>query len=212
MVIFHDRQSAGQLLAEKLTNYSNKKNVVVLGIPRGGVVVGAEIAKKFNLPLDVLVTRKIGDPLQPELAVGSIDPSGCVYWDEFLIKDLNIKKEDLRFELDNQKKEIKRRLKFYKRDKKSLDLKNKTIILTDDGIATGATAIAAINYLKTKGVMKIILAVPIVAEDIAQKVFELVDEMVVLFKPEYLGAVGKYYQNFEQVSDEEVVELLSKIL
>lgn len=209
MIIFNDRESAGELLSEKLENYSNLQDTIILAIPRGGVVVGREISKKLNLPLDVVITRKIRDPLQPELALGAIDPAGAVYWDQPLLDELNIKKEDLKVEVISQTQEIKRRERLYRKSKPTLKLKDQTLILVDDGIATGATIISAIKYLENQGAKKILLAVPVVAEEVAQKVFEEVDEMVVLYKADYLGSVGKYYQNFNEVSDELVINLLN---
>ncbi len=205
MKIFKDRIATGQLLANRLKNIQSD---IVLGIPRGGVVVAAEIAKDLNLPLDIVVTRKIGAPGQEELALGAVDPDGEVVWDFNLINDLRLKIDDLRPEIQNQWKELKRREDLYRNGRSPLDVNGKTVILVDDGIATGATILSAIKYLKRHGA-RIILAVPVASQDALRKVEGEVDQSVVLEVPEYFQAVGQFYQQFEAVSDEEVVQLLT---
>lgn len=207
-MLFKDRRQAGEMLAQRLQQYSYSKDTLVLAIPRGGVVVAAEIAKKLNLPLDIVVTRKIGSPTQPELALGAVDPNGDVVWDEKLLGDLGLKIDDLRSEVENQLEEIKRREKLYRQGKSFLNIQGKSVILVDDGIATGATVIAAVKYLKKLKVAKIILAVPVAVADVAEEIDEFIDEKVILEVPDYLGAVGSFYQNFEPVEDEEVIKLL----
>lgn len=208
MVVFKDRSAAGELLANRLESYSNAKNTLVLGIPRGGVVVASEIAKSLNLPLDIVITRKIGAPDQKELALGAIDPSGEVVWDEQLLGELGTRREELRGEVDEQLEEIKRREKVYRQDKAPLDLKNKIVILVDDGIATGSTVQAAVNYLKKLGAKRIILSVPVISQDVLGRLDHNIDEMVILQKLDYLGAVGNFYGDFSPISDEEVIRLL----
>lgn len=197
MKIFKDRQSAGILLANRLKNI---KADVVLGIPRGGVVVAKEVASILNLPLDVVITRKIGAPNQPELALGAVDPDGQVVWET----------EDLKLNTENEIKEIKRREKLYRH--KRLDLarliKDKSVILVDDGIATGATVLSAIKYLKRHGA-KVILAVPVASQDAIEKIKDECEQIIILHTPEYFQAVGQFYQEFLPVSDSEVVELLT---
>ena len=149
MKIFKDRQSAGKLLAKHLKQYKHQANILVLGIPRGGVVVAAEIAKSLNLlPLDIIITRKIGHPSQPEFALGAVDADGQVLWEEELLNDLGLRIDDLKTEVNEEVEEIKRREQVYKQGGEPLDLNGKTAILVDDGIATGATILTAINYLK----------------------------------------------------------------
>ncbi|MBI3109485.1 phosphoribosyltransferase [Candidatus Daviesbacteria bacterium] len=200
--MFKDRQAAGKILAKRLRD---TKADLVLGIPRGGVVVAKEVAKSLNLPLDVVVTRKIGAPTQPELALGAVDPDGEVVWDPALRDQFKI--ENLKLKIDDEMKEIKRREELYRQGKKQLDVKNKAVILVDDGMATGATTLSAVKYLKRHGV-KVILAVPVTSQEALEKVRNNCDEAVILHAPEYFQAVGQFYQEFESVSDEEVIQYL----
>jgi len=197
MKIFKDRKAAGSLLAKKLRR---TKADLILGIPRGGVVVAAEIAKALKLPLDIVVVRKIGHPNQPELALGAVDSDGEAVLDESLISQFEIKKAW---------KEVKRREDEYRQGKEPIDVEGKTVILVDDGIATGLTTLSAINYLKRHQASKIILAVPVASTEAVDKLSKEVWEMVVLHTPEYFQAVGQFYHDFEEVTDEEVVQLLS---
>lgn len=204
MKIFKNRQSAGKILAKRLRNF---KADLVLGIPRGGVVVAAEIAKDLNLPLDIVVTRKIGAPGQEELAVGALDPDGKVVWDEQLMRDLGFMIYDLREQVKNALEEIQRREKVYRQGRKPLDISGKIVILVDDGIATGSTVLSAVKYLKRHGA-KVILAVPVASGGALKKVKNECEQIIALQVPEYFGAVGQFYQQFEAVSDEEVIQYL----
>ncbi len=205
MKIFKDRKSSGQILAEKL---ENTKADLVLGIPRGGVVVASEIAKKLKLPLDIIVTRKIGAPSQPELALGAVDPDAEVTWEENLMEDLRFEKGDLGDEVKKQWKELKRREELYRGDRGDLKIEGKKVILVDDGMATGATVLAAVRYLKRHGA-RVTLAIPVASAESLAKVREVVGVgEVILEIPEEFRAVGQFYQHFEPVSDETVVQLL----
>ncbi|MBI2596554.1 phosphoribosyltransferase [Candidatus Daviesbacteria bacterium] len=208
MKLFKDRRSAGILLAKRLRGIRGLQGGVVLGIPRGGVVVAAEIAKELNLPLDIIVTRKIGAPNQPELALGAVDTDGEVVWETKLLKDLRFKIGDLREKIEEELIEVKRREQVYRVGRKPIKLIGKTVILADDGIATGSTTLAAVNYLKKHQVRTIILAVSVISKDTAEKIKEAVDIMVALNIPQNFRAVGQFYYQFESVSDEEVVQLL----
>lgn len=208
MKIFKDRQSAGKLLFKHLKQYQGRQNTLVLGIPRGGVVVAAELAKQLHLPLDILVIRKIGAPFQPELALGAVDPDGEVIWEESLLQETGFNKEQLQGTIDNELDELKRRENLYRSERKPLELQNKTIILVDDGIATGSTTLSAIRYLKRQEVKKIILAVPVTNVEAEQKLSGVVDELIVLEIPQYFQAVGQFYQHFLPVSDDMVVKWL----
>lgn len=192
-------------MVERLKNI---KADLVLGIPRGGVVVAAKIANELNLPLDIVVTRKIGAPGQEELALGAVDPDGEVVWDQELLDELKIKPEDLKQKIGTEIKELKRREKLYRQGRPSLDISGKTVILTDDGMATGSTTLAAVKYLKRHGA-KIILAIPVTSSDALRKVEEDVEDSIILEIPEYFQAVGQFYHEFEAVSDEEVIQLLT---
>lgn len=204
MRIFKNRQSAGELLAVKLKDIQAD---LVLGIPRGGVLVAAKLAKGLNLPFDIIVTRKIGAPSQEELALGAVDPDGQVVWDESLLVQLNPPAGGLKFKIDEAKEEIKRREKLYRGDRGSQEVQGKIVILVDDGMATGSTALAAVRYLKRHGA-RVILAMPVTSSDALAKVEKEVESNVVLEIPKNFAAVGEFYDQFEPVTDGEVVELL----
>lgn len=210
MKIFKDRQAAGKLLAKRL---KSTKADLVLGIPRGGVAVAAELAKELNLPLDILVTRKIGAPFQPELALGALDPDGEVVWEESLLEETGMKSEQLGQRIKEEWKEVKRREDAYRVERPPLAtlVAGKMVILVDDGIATGSTTLAAIRFLKRHEAKKIILAVPVASREakirVVREVGE-VGEVIVLETPEYFQAVGQFYKHFEPVEDVEVVKYL----
>lgn len=212
MVIFKDRKSAGMLLAEKLHKYKARKDVLVLGIPRGGVVVAYEIAKALKLPLDIVITRKISDPHQPELALGAVDPKGEVVWNNELLKqlELKIKSATLADKIDEEVKEIQRREKIYRQGKKQLDIMGKTVLLIDDGIATGQTVLSAVKYLTSLKAKKIVVVAPVGASDSISLIESAGAETLVAFpvEKEDFMPVSSYYQNFEAVADKEVVQLL----
>ncbi len=206
MKIFKDRQTAGKLLAEKL-HFFNGRGTIVLGIPRGGVVVAAEIAKELKLPLDIIVTRKIPHPDQPELAIGAVDSDGQIIGE---VGEYGRIREIVEKELA----ELKKREEKYRHARRPLAklIEGKVVILVDDGIATGATTLAAINYLKRHGVRKIMLAVPVASREAVEKMIRELGEfgeVMVLETPENFAAVGQFYQEFQPVEDEEVIQLLA---
>lgn len=209
MKLFKNRTAAGLLLAQRL---KNTKADLMLAIPRGGVVVASEIARKLKLPLDIIVTRKIGAPMQEELALGAIDPDGDVVWEQALLAELRIKNYELRDEIQKEWEEIKRREDLYRAGKKPYELDGKTVILVDDGIATGSTMIAAVNYLKRHKVKEIILAIPVCSKESADKISKKLKgfgQLIVLQTPDYFQAVGQFYQSFLPVSDDMVIEYLN---
>jgi predicted phosphoribosyltransferase len=179
--------------------------MVVLGIPRGGVAVARSLADKLQAPLGVVVTKKIVAPLQEELAIGAVGPEGESILDTDLIQKLGIEEEVLAAQIEKARAKVKR---YQAEFKDQLDLRDKNIILVDDGIATGATVKAAIKHLRSKKIKKLILAVPIAPQDIVSELKRSVDEMVVLETPRDFQAVGEFYESFPQVSDEEVLQLL----
>ncbi|MBM4464246.1 MAG: phosphoribosyltransferase [Chloroflexi bacterium] len=205
---FRDRQEAGQLLARVLIFLKGKQDVIVLGIPRGGVVVAAEVAKAIGAPLDVYITRKIGAPYNPELAIGAIAGSGEVVLDAGLIGSLGVSPEYVQDETERQRREIERRLRKYRGDQPAQELEGKTVLLVDDGIATGATTLAAIRALKKQKLAELILAVPVGPPDVVARLRGEVDRLVCLDTPQFFWAVGAFYEVFDQTSDEEVVRLL----
>lgn len=206
--MFHDRFEAGRKLAEKLKRYRNAENTVILAVPRGALEIGYELSKALGLPLDIVVAKKIGAPLNPEYAIGAVDPDGGIHLNKQEIEAYGITAEFIEKEKARLREEIQRKYIDY-RGKVEQDLKGKTVILTDDGIATGFTMKAAIDYLKKKEVKKIVLAVPAAAPDSVKKLEPEVDEVVTLEKPVFFAAVGQFYEVFNQISDEEAKRYLN---
>lgn len=203
---FENREDGGRQLSLLLKNYKNT-NSVVLGIPRGGVVTAKVIAENLELPLGLIVVRKIGHPSNPEYAIGAISESGLVVANE--IETSTVDPMWLNEESANQLREAKRRREKYWGTKKTLELKDKNVILVDDGLATGLTMLAAIKETKSKKPAKVIVAVPVSPKDTFEKIKKEVDEFVVVDLPEFFeGAVGSYYDDFPQVEDEEVISIL----
>lgn len=212
-MLFKDRAEAGKKLAEKLVEL-DIQNTIVLALPRGGVPVGFEVAKKLKASLDVLVVRKLGSPTQPELGIGAIAPENIVIYDDEAIRNLGIPKEEIRYIEEVERKELQRRIKIYRGRELMPDLRGKTVILVDDGLATGVTARAAVKYILEHHPDKLIVAIPVCAVDSAQSIDSIIrpmkDLVICLSTPFDFSSVGLWYKNFSQVSDEEVVSLLKK--
>ena len=208
---FKDRVDAGQVLAQKLQHYKNKPDVVVIGLPRGGVVNAFQVAKALQVPLDVIVPRKIGAPLQPELAVGAVTEDGALLFNDDVMRQLNLKEEDLKAIIENERNEAQRRIETFRKGKPPLDLHGKTAILVDDGVATGATMRAAIQSAKKKGAERIVLALPVAPQRFRDAIVNEVDEVIILDEPDFFPAVGYFYDNFAQTEDAEVVILLDEM-
>jgi predicted phosphoribosyltransferase len=205
---FRDRREAGRRLAARLAHYRRRPGTVVVGLPRGGVVPAAEVAQALELPLDVIISRKLRAPMQPELAIGAVAEGGAPYLNERTIEMCEVGSTYLAREVDVQRGEIARRRELL-RDGKPLALaRGGTAILVDDGIATGSTVFAAVRALRERGV-RIVLAVPVAPPETVESLRPLVDELVVLLAPEEFYAVGQFYDSFTQVSDEEVSHLLA---
>jgi len=206
-MLFKDRVDAGKQLVEKLKEYKGNKNAIVVALPRGGVVLGNEVAKELSLPLDIVVPRKIGAPGNPEFACGAITEAGeyVPNPDAGKIPEAHIKSET-----EKEKQESKRRLGLYRPGMPKRNFKGKTIILVDDGIATGLTMEAGIKTLKEMGAEEIIVAVPVSAEDSYQYIKEMVNKIICLEQPMFFGAVGQFYETFGQTEDKEVIELMKK--
>ncbi len=209
MAFFTDRIDAGKRLALALKDFSSK-NGIVLGIPRGGVVVGYMIAKALNLSLDVIIPRKIGAPDNPELAIGAVAEDGTAILDNNLIKYLGVNREYLKEETELQKQEIGRRLKLYRQDTSYPNLKGLDVIVVDDGIATGSTMKAALASVKNRGAASITVAVPVGPPSTIEELKNMSDRVVCLYKPEFFQAIGEFYGDFSQTSDEEVIRLLEE--
>jgi predicted phosphoribosyltransferase len=206
---FTDRTDAGKRLAETLTEVP-MRNPIVLALPRGGVVVGYEVALALGVPLDVVVARKIGAPEQPELAIGAIAPEGVLYLDERIVNYLGIELPQIQETVEREREEMERRIRSYRGDLPFPDLMNRTVLLIDDGLATGATARAAIRYLRKLRPLKIVLAAPVCAKETAYLLRMVADEVASVLSPVDLRSVGAWYDDFDQTTDEEVIELLRK--
>jgi putative phosphoribosyl transferase len=206
---FQDRKQAGQLLAEKFKAPRYSKNLIVLAIPRGGVAVGKELAEILGCPLDVIVTKKIGAPANPELAVGAVGPIGEPVVNEKLATQVGADEKYLQSQIPKLQADIKRREKRFRAGKPSLNLKDKQVVITDDGVATGATMAAAVEIVRQQEPKKIIVAVPVIAQDTLAKIENLADEVIYLQAPRLFFAVGQFYRDFKQVEDREVIKLLA---
>lgn len=210
MAAFRDRRDAGARLAEKLAHYAGGSDAIVLGLPRGGVVVGDEIATALSCPLDVLIVRKIGFPTEPELAVGAVSETGTVVLNDDIISRYGITEKYLDEETSSQKKEIARRLSLYRAGAGIVPLDGRIAIVVDDGVATGATMKAALVTLKKERIARLVAALPVASQSAEAELGPLADEWVCLQAPEDFMSVGAYYRNFRQVSDEEVMEILAR--
>lgn len=208
-MLFKDRKDAGMQLVPKLEKYKGRQDVIVLGLARGGMVTAAEIAEGLDVPLNVIVVRKIGAPGNEELAVGAIAEHGEGIFNENLVGALGVSRDYLKREVERQRSVLKERLELYRGKTPAPDLKGKTVILVDDGIATGASMRVAIKSMREAKVKKIVLAVPVAAPESLHKISLEVDETVCLHSPAFFEAVGEFYREFDQTSDEEVVHLLT---
>lgn len=206
---FTDRNEAGERLAEALTKFKDD-DVVVLAVPRGGVPVGVPVAKALNAPLDIVLVRKIGAPSQPELAVAAVVDGrhAQVVRNEDVLSMLGVSDEYMKSETERQLGEIERRRKVYVGDRTRPALEGRTVIVVDDGIATGATIRAALKGVQLNKPMRLVLAVPVAPPDTIERLRGEVDEIVCLSTPESFLAIGQFYINFDQLSDEQVVDLL----
>lgn len=202
--IFRDRTEAGRLLADALASLKGEKEVIVLAIPRGGVPVAKQVADAIGAPLDLVITRKIGAPGQPELAVGAVGQEGEVVTNADLVAMLNVTEEYLREESKRQAGEIERRMRAYRGDRPYPDLAGKTAVIVDDGIATGATIRAAAVSARRRNAARVILAAPVGSSRAIRELSGVADQVVCLSTPENFEAIGEFYEEFEQVEDEVV--------
>ncbi len=206
-MIFEDRMDAGKQLAEKLADIAQKDGVV-LAIPRGGVVVGAEIAKKFGLKMDIIIPRKIGSPGNPEAAIGAVAQDGTTIIDSHLIERMGISESELKNIVSSKINEIKRRMLVYVGNESPRNYKGKQLIVVDDGVATGYTMVAALRSVRNYQPGEIVLSVPVAPPDVLLMLEKEVDRVVCLYTPETFYGVGQFYRHFEQTSDEEVINIL----
>jgi putative phosphoribosyl transferase len=208
MARFMDRAEAGRELSTRLEKFVGDPKTVVAGLPRGGVVVAAHVVENLHLPVDFIVAKKLGAPGDPELAIGAVTEDGESYIDSEIVRSEGVEKEYIKEELREKMGEAKRRTELYRGGKVAPSFAGKTAILVDDGMATGATMLAAVASAKKRGAGKVIVAVPVASSEAFEKIKGRVDEVVCLEKDRYLTSVGEYYDNFPQVEDSEVMEML----
>jgi putative phosphoribosyl transferase len=208
-VRFRDRAEAGRALAHALSRYAGRDDVVVLALPRGGVPVGYEVAKELGAPLDVFLVRKLGVPGHEELAMGAIATGGVLVLDERVLRWLGINEDQIQKTLARELDELRRREATYRDGRPLPDLKGKTVILVDDGLATGASMQAAAGAVRRHEPARIVIAVPVASRATCDRFRDEVDEVVCAVTPEPFYAVGNWYEDFSQTSDDEVRELLA---
>lgn len=205
---FRDRTEAGQVLASRLTAYARRPGVIVLGLPRGGVPVAFQVATALQVPLDVFMVRKLGVPGQEELAMGAIASGGVRVLNEDILQQLGISQEALDSVTRHEQRELERREARYRNGRPPPDLKGRTVILVDDGLATGSTMRVAAVALRQQKPARIVIAVPVAARETCAELSSYADEIVCVITPQDFYAVGMWYEDFSPVSDEEVLELM----
>lgn len=207
---FRDRTEAGQLLAEQLRAYEQRSDTLVLALPRGGVPVGHEVATRLNLPLDIFVVRKLGVPGYSELAMGAIASGGLRILNDDVLRALPDAAAMVAAVTSEESREVERRERDYRGDRPPPEVGGRVVILVDDGLATGATMLAAIAALREKAPAKIIVAVPVCPPETRREIERFADETVALFTPDWFRGVGQFYGDFAQISDDEVRVLLAR--
>ena len=208
MKVFTDRIEAGMRLVSELADFADSKDAIVLAIPRGGVVVGYEVAHALRVPLDIIIPRKIGAPDNPELAIGAVTEDGTIILDKKLVEYLSVSKAYIEKESGRQRLEIERRLRLYRGLVPYPNLKNRRVIIVDDGVATGSTIKAALASVRKRGAKSAVIAVPVGPPSTIMELEEEANRVVCLFTPESFYAIGQFYTKFTQTTDEEVIRLL----
>jgi putative phosphoribosyl transferase len=207
---FSDRAEAGRLLAERLSEYAGRDDVVILALPRGGVPVGREIARALAAPLDIFLVRKLGLPGQEELAMGAIASGGVRVVNDTVVAELGLTDDDIARVATTESRELERREHLYREGRTQVDLRDRTVILVDDGLATGASMRAAVQAVRTRHPDRVVVAVPVAAESTCEELRAEVDEIVCALTPEPFLSIGSWYQDFSQTSDDEVRRLLAQ--
>jgi putative phosphoribosyl transferase len=207
--MFQDRKHAGELLAGLLESYRGQAGTVVLGLARGGVPVAAAVARELALPLDVFVVRKIGAPHQPELAIGAVASGGVIVLDERAVQAMQLSQAELDLRVAQEREELLRRERLYRGERPPLALAGQTVLLVDDGLATGYTTLAAVRAVRQQLPAAIVVAVPVAPPETLNRLRADVDEIVCVDRAERLFAVGQFYEDFSQTSDEQVQRELS---
>lgn len=207
-IIFDNRIDAGQQLAERLLDLRDNPRVIVFGLPRGGVPVAAEVANAINGPLDVLLVRKIGTPGREELAMGAIASGDQIVLDQQIIAQFAVTEDQIQETVSRETEELQRRERVYRGDRPYPELRDKTVLLIDDGLATGSTMLVAVRAVKQQYPRQIIVGVPVAAPDSVEMIAQEVDRVVCISSPPGFQAVGQWYRNFLSTSDNEVIEIL----
>jgi putative phosphoribosyl transferase len=210
MIPFRDRRDAGRTLAQKLTVYAGQPDLLILALPRGGVPVAYEVARALTAPLDIFLVRKLGLPGREELAIGAIATGGVRVLNRDIIRTLSIPDEVINFVARREIQELQRREQLYRGDRPAPEVRDRTIIIIDDGLATGASMRAAVAGLRAQHPARIVVAVPIAAENVCEAFRTEVDEIICAITPEPFYGVGRWYENFSQITDQEVRILLEK--
>lgn len=209
-MIFNDRADAGRKLADHLMAYANRPDVLVLALPRGGVPVAYEVARKLNAPLDVFLVRKLGVPGHEEMAMGAIASGGVRVLNYAVVRELGISEMEIRAVAAQEQRELERREAAYREGRPAPQVRGKTVLLVDDGVATGASMRAAAEALKAQAPNEVVVAVPVSSAEVCQVFEQIVDDVVCVATPEPFYAVGLWYRDFSQTTDEEVRELLAR--
>jgi putative phosphoribosyl transferase len=209
MLTFSDRRAAGRLLAQELERYAQEAPIVI-ALPRGGLPVGFEVASALRAPLDVWVVRKLGVPSDPELGMGAVAEGGSVYLSPDVVRQSGVSDAQLEELIEAKRREVEARVRLFRGRRARPNLRGRTVILVDDGIATGGTVAAALGAMRREGARKIVLAVPVAAADSLERLAESVDDVVCLAAPNEMGAVGDWYRVFHQVDDDEALALLER--
>ena len=209
-MVFEDRKDAGDLLTEKLSQeITTIKGCILLALPRGGIPVAIEIHKKLNIPLDILISRKLGAPGNPEFGIGAISENNSIYLNSKIIKEYGISKKYIEEITLKEKKEMQRRVDIYRKGRNLANISGKTALLVDDGIATGVTTKAAIQSAKSLGAQDVWVCTPVCPKDTYQELTKECTKIISLIIPDYLYAIGEFYKHFEQLSDETILEMLN---
>jgi len=209
-MVFENRVQAGRQLAKKLSAYAGRKDVIVLGIPRGGVPVAFEVARLLRAPLDIFLSRKLGVPGQEELAFGALASGGVRVLNRDLIKELNLSKEEIDRIVEAVRTELERRERVYRGARAPLKVEGRVALLIDDGIATGSSMRAAIKALRQLKPSQLVVAIPVAPLHTCERMRSEVDEIVCVYTPENFYAIGQFYEDFSQITDQEVTQLLDR--
>ena len=209
-MLFKDRSDAGRILARQLEKYKNRHDVIVLALPRGGVPVAHEVAKGLNAPLDIFLVRKLGVPGQEELGMGAIATGGVRVLNDELIRQLRIPRNVIDAITESEQQELERRQRLYRGDKPAADVRSRTVIVVDDGLATGSTMLAALSALRQLQPERLVVAVPTAPPETCESLRAYADEVVCSLTPDPFRSVGSWYRGFDQTTDEEVRDLLKR--